>query len=91
VRAAVRTVRIPSDRTVVNWLKQFTHSSLRALMRLNRQLLYEQIEKLKLARLTIDLDGTVSCPGAKVAWAARGFNPHHRKDPSYYPRFAHLA
>jgi hypothetical protein len=60
--------RIPSDRTVVNWLKQFTQ---RALMRLNSELLYEQIEKLKLSRLTIDLDGTVSCPGAKVAWAAR--------------------
>lgn len=83
--------RIPSDRTVVNWLKQFTQRSLHALMRLNSQLLYEQIEKLKLARLTIDLDGTVICTGAKVAWAARGFNPHHRKTPSYYPLLAHLA
>jgi hypothetical protein len=83
--------RIPSDRTVVNWLKQFTQRSLHALMRLNSQLLYEQIEKLKLARLTIDLDGTVICAGAQVAWAARGFNPHHRKNPSYYPLLAHLA
>ena len=83
--------RIPSDRTVVNWLKQFTQSSLRALTRLNSELLYEQIEKLKLPRLTIDLDGTVICTGAKVAWAARGFNPHHRKVPSYYPLLAHLA
>ena len=83
--------RIPSDRTVANWLKQFTHSSLRALTRLNSELLYEQIEKLKLRRLTIDLDGTVICTGAKVAWAARGFNPHHRKVPSYYPLLAHLA
>ena len=24
-------------------------------------------------------------------WAFRGFNPHHRKDPSYYPILAHLA
>ena len=83
--------RIPSDRTVVNWLKQFTQRSLRTLMRLNSELLYEQIEKLKLSRLTIDLDGTVICTGAKVAWAARGFNPHHRKVPSYYPLLAHLA
>src|SRR5690349_6142797 len=30
--------RIPSDRTVVNWLKQFTHSSRHALMQLNSQL-----------------------------------------------------
>ena len=40
--------RIPSDRTVVNWLKQFTQCSLRALMRLNSELLYEQIAKLGL-------------------------------------------
>ena len=83
--------RIPSDRTLVNWLKRFTQVSLGALTRLNSELLYEQIEKLKLSRLTIDLDGTVICTGAKVAWAARGFNPHHRKDPSYYPLLAHLA
>ena len=60
-------------------------------MRLNSELLYEQVEKLKLSRLTIDLDGTVICTGAKVAWAARGFNPHHRKVRSYYPLLAHLA
>lgn len=83
--------RLPSDRTVVNWLKQFTQASLGALARLNRELLYEQIEQLKLARLTIDLDGTVICTGAKVAWAARGYNPHHRHNPSYYPLLAHLA
>jgi hypothetical protein len=83
--------RIPSDRTVVNWLKQFTQTSLRALARLNSELLYDQIEQLKLRRLTIDLDGTVIRAGDKVAWAMRGFNPHHRKDPSYYPLLAHLA
>jgi hypothetical protein len=37
--------RIPSDRTVVNWLKQFTQCSLRALTRNNSELLYEQIEQ----------------------------------------------
>jgi hypothetical protein len=29
--------------------------------------------------------------GAKVDGAERGFNPHHPKDPSYYPLTAHLA
>jgi hypothetical protein len=83
--------RIPSDRTVVNWLKQYTQTSLGALMRLNSELLYERIEQLNLRRLTIDLDGTVIRTGGKVAWAIRGFNPHHPKDPSYYPLLAHLA
>src|SRR5467141_3107582 len=83
--------RIPSDRTVVNWLKQFTQASLRALARVNSELLYEQIQQLDLRRLTIDVDGTVIRTGGKVAWALRGFNPHHPKDPSYYPLLAHLA
>lgn len=46
---------------------------------------------MRLPRLTIDVDGTVVRTGATVAWAFRGFNPHHRKDPSYYPLLAHLA
>jgi hypothetical protein len=83
--------RIPSDRTVVNWLKQFTQEALQALVTLNSELLYEQIERLGLSRLTIDVDGTVIRTGSTVAWAFRGFNPHHRKDPSYYPLLAHLA
>jgi len=45
----------------------------------------EAVERLGLARLTIDVDGSVVRTGAKVAWAFRGFNPHHRKDVSYYP------
>jgi hypothetical protein len=33
--------RIPADRTVVNWLKQFTQASLGALVRINSELLYD--------------------------------------------------
>ena len=83
--------RLPADRTVVAWLKQFTQEALRAVITLNSELLYEQIERLGLPRLTIDVDGTVIRTGGQVAWAFRGFNPHHRKDPSYYPLLAHLA
>ena len=83
--------RIPSDRMVVNWLKQFTQTSRGALMRLNSELLYERIEQLNLRRLMIDRDGTVIRTGGKVGWALHGFNPHHPKNPSYYPLLAHLA
>ncbi len=44
-----------------------------------------------MARLTFDIDGSVITTGASVAWAFRGFNPHHRKNPLYYPILAHLA
>jgi len=68
--------RLPTDRTVVHWLKQFTQEALQALITLNSELLYEQLERLDLPRLTIDVDGTVVRTGNTVAWAFRGYNPH---------------
>jgi hypothetical protein len=83
--------RLPSDRTVVAWLKAFTDPALEAFSSLIRDLVYEQIERLRLRCLTLDLDGSVLRTGAKVEGAARGFNPHHPKDPSYYPLSVHVA
>jgi hypothetical protein len=83
--------RLPTPRTVANWLRQFTQATLAPLVQLNHDLVTDAIARLKLPRLTIDVDGTVVCTGATVAWAFRGFNPHHRKDLSYYPLLAHLA
>ena len=83
--------RTPSDRTVVAWLKAFTPPALERLCDLIRDLVYDQIERSRLPRLTIDLDGTVLRTGAKVDGTQRGYNPHHPKDPSYYPLTAHLA
>ncbi|MGH7419978.1 MAG: transposase, partial [Candidatus Rokuibacteriota bacterium] len=76
---------------VANWLRQFTQAALAPLVQLNHDLVTEAIARLQLPRLTIDVDGTVVRTGGRVAWAFRGFNPHHRKDPSYYPLLAHLA
>src|SRR5262245_13891128 len=84
-------LRLPRERSVVRWLKRFTHKSLQALVELNSQIVCQAIEKQRLGRLTLDIDGSVITTGAKVSWAFRGFNPHHRKDPSYYPILAHLA
>lgn len=83
--------RMPSDRTVVRWLKRFTPEALERLRDLIRDLVYEQIERAGLSRVTLDLDGTPLRTGAKVDGAERGFNPHHPKDPSYYPLMAHVA
>ncbi len=83
--------RIPSARTVVNWLKSFTRRSVAALARLNLDLVLDQIAALGLRRATIDLDGTVLRTGLQVSWAWRGYNPHHPKDPSYFPLLAHPA
>jgi hypothetical protein len=74
--------RIPTARTVGNWLRQFTQATLAPLVQLNHDLVIEAVQRLALPRLTIDVDGTVVRTGATVGWAFRGFNPHHRKDPS---------
>src|SRR5919108_2933454 len=83
--------RLPTARTVSNWLKQFTQATLTPLVRLNHDLVVEALEARRLPRLTIDVDGTVVCMGAQVQWAFRGFNPHHRKHLSYYPLLDHVA
>src|SRR5215813_1983113 len=83
--------RLPTARTVSNWLKQFTRATLAPLVELNHDLVVETLGAWRLPRLTIDVDGTVVCTGAQVQWAFRGFNPHHRKHLSYYPLLAHVA
>ena len=84
-------VRLPTPRTVANWLRQFTQETLAPLVALNHDLVTDALARLQLARLTIDVDGSVIRTGSTVGWAFRGFNPHRRKDPSYYPLFAHVA
>jgi hypothetical protein len=83
--------RMPTDRSVVGWLKRFSDEALLALEILIRTLVHDQIERSKLRRITLDLDGTVLRTGAQVEGAARGFNPHHPKDCSYYPLTTHVA
>ena len=83
--------RLPRETTMARWLKRFTLQSLQALVELNSEIVCEAIEREGLRRLTLDVDGTVITTGAKVAWAFRGFNPHHRKHRSYYALLAHLA
>ena len=83
--------RLPTARTLSNWLKQFTQAGLAPLRELNHDLVVEALAGCRLPRLTIDVDGTVVCTGAQVQWAFRGFNPHHRKHLSYYPLLAHVA
>src|SRR5229473_1520039 len=91
VRRFCGLARMPTARTVTNWLRRFTHATLRPLIQLNQELVLESLARLAVPRLTLDVDGTVVRTGATVAWAFRGFNPHHRKDLSYYPLVAHVA
>lgn len=82
---------LPSARTVSRWLKGFSERSVQRLRALNAEIVARVIARQPLRTLTIDVDGTVNSTGLKVERAFRGFNPHHRKVPSYYPITAHVG
>ena len=83
--------RLPSDRTVVRWLKALPFDTIERLATVVRDIAYETLARAGFARITVDVDGTVLRTGRFVEGAERGFNPHHPKDKSYYPLTAHLA
>ncbi len=82
---------LPSDDSVSRFLKRFTGRGVEALKRLNADVVADALPSLRARTLTIDVDGTVLCTGKHVDGARRGYNPHHRKVPSYYPITAYLA
>ena len=83
--------RMPSDRSASRWLRQFTNESLQALVALNSEIVTNKLKALGLSRLTLDFDGSVLTCGHTVGWAFRGYNPHRRYAPSYYPLLCHIA
>jgi hypothetical protein len=82
---------LPTARTVSRWLGRFTMPIVERLQALNAAVIALVIPGLRLRTMTVDVDGVVVSTGLKVERAFRGFNPHHRKVPSYYPIMAHLA
>jgi hypothetical protein len=83
--------RLPTARTVGRWLAAFRVRHLPRLQRVNAAVAARAIRHTGQRRLTIDVDGSVVSTGLQVAWAQRGFNPHRRKVPSYYPITAYEA
>jgi hypothetical protein len=84
-------VRLPTPRSVGRWLREFRAQHLPWVQDLNATLAAAAIRRAGLRRLTIDVDGSVVSTGQQVQWAQRGYNPHHRKVPSYYPITAYEA
>ena len=82
---------LPTARTLSRWLKAFTMRTVGRLQDLNAAIVARVMPTLGLRTLTIDVDGVVVSTGQQVERAFRGFNPHHRKVPSYYPILAHVA
>lgn len=82
---------VPTARTLSRWLQGFTMTTVAALQAINTAVVARVLATLGVRTWTIDVDGVVVSTGLQVERAFRGFNPHHRKVPSYYPILAHLA
>ena len=80
-----------AGRSVSTFLRRFTDKGLNALKALNADVVADKIKRLRARTLTIDVDGTVLCTEKQIGGAHRGYNPHHRKVPSYYPITAYPA
>ncbi len=83
--------QVPAPRTVGRWLGGFDHGGVEALLSLNEVLVGRVIRDSDVRRLTLDVDGSVVSTGLQVEGARRGYNPHRRKVPSYYPITAYEA
>ena len=65
-------LRLPRERSVARWLKRFTHQSLQALVEINSEIVCNAVERERLGRLTIDVDGSVITTGARVGVGLSG-------------------
>ena len=82
---------LPSARTVSRWLTRFSEASIERLRCMNAEIVARVLRRLPLRTLTVDVDGTVVSTGLQAERAFRGYNPHRRKVPSYYPITAYLG
>ncbi len=87
----VGLARTPSERSVSRALKRMTWRTWPELNRLAVLVARAGLESIDAKRWTLDIDGSVLTTGLQVERAQRGFNPHHRKNPSYYPILCTLA
>lgn len=91
VRRFCGATRLPSSRSLGRVLAKMNYRVWPELDDLNLYAFRTSVAPLRLHRATIDIDGTVITTGLTVERAMRGYNPHFRKNPSYYPILATLA
>ena len=83
--------QLPDVATVSRALKQAGGQSVENLRTLLRELVFQRIEILGPARLTLDFDGSVQSTQRKAEGTAVGFNKKKKGARSYYPLFCTLA
>jgi hypothetical protein len=83
--------RLPDVATLSRMLKEADAKSVQNVRQLLRDLLFERLTSLGLARITLDFDGSVQSTGRRAEGTAVGFNKKKKGARSYYPLFCTIA
>jgi len=91
VRRVLGLERLPDVSTLSRMLKDADPRSVEHLRRLLRELLFERLAILGLARVTLDFDGSVLSTRRRAEGTAVGYNKKRKGERSYYPLFCTIA
>jgi hypothetical protein len=91
IARALGVSKIPDVSTITRTLAQAGPGEISRLSGLVRDMTLERIETERLARVTIDFDGSVLSTKGHAEGTAIGFNPKHRGARSYYPLFCVIS
>jgi hypothetical protein len=83
--------RLPDVSTVSRALAHVDEKSIIKIRQACREMMLTRLQSLRLARVTLDFDGSVLTTGRIAEGAAIGFNKQHKGQRSYYPLFCTIA
>lgn len=83
--------RLPDVATLSRMLKEADPKSVENVRRLLKDMLFERLRSLGLARITLDFDGSVLSTTRRAEGTAVGFNKKKKGARSYYPLFCTVA
>lgn len=83
--------RLPDVATLSRMLREADPKSVENVRRLLREMLFERLASLGLARITLDFDGSVLSTTRHAEGTAVGFNKKKKGARSYYPLFCTVA
>ena len=83
--------RLPDVATVSRGLANADERSVQNVRGENRAVIIERLASLRLARVTMDFDGSVQSTGRHAEGTAVGYNKKKKGQRSYYPLFCTIA
>lgn len=91
VRRVVGFEELPSTSTFTRVLQDMDEPAIDGLRGVVRDLALERLEAERLARITLDLDGSVQSTKGKVEGTAVGFNKKKKGARSYWPLYCTIS